>query len=155
MSSDRRLAESAEAMSARRHEKSAAALFRDRFELGDRLEVLGPSGGTLDLDEAFERQTTARNAEDRQRVGERQKRVVIASSCDLPQEINPPDVGDERKVQTALQRVRVPLERQAGRCAAEVWMAGRQATNHSRQVLSRTSIDDIEIERESYRSVGS
>jgi hypothetical protein len=60
-----------------------AAFLADGFELGDGLEVLGPAGGALHLDQLVELQTAAAQAEHLELTAVRKERLVSSASRDL------------------------------------------------------------------------
>src|SRR5262245_5696613 len=88
----------------------AATLFEERFQLGDRFEVLGPSRRALDLDQRLEAEAAAVDSVDLpgHTVGEQLR--VRASADDLAKHVHIPDVRGQREVQPALDGLRVPAE---------------------------------------------
>ena len=71
----------------------AASFFGDRFELGDHLENCDAPCRAFDLNQTFERQAAAGNAEEGEGVGVRQQRVVAAATGDFSQNVNHAEVG--------------------------------------------------------------
>ncbi len=64
-----------------------APLFEQRLQLGNDFEILGPTGGALELDERFKRDETARHTEDVQFLGGRQQLLVAAAASDFAKEV--------------------------------------------------------------------
>lgn len=92
----------------------------ERFELGERLEILGPAGRPLHADEGLECRASAGEAEQRHLVGGRQQVVIGAAPDHFAKQVDVPARRREREVQPAAQRVGVEGERQAGRRAAQI-----------------------------------
>src|SRR3989454_5900052 len=107
----------------------------------------------LDVDQPLETQTEALDLEDldRDRVGP--EGVVCAASGDLSEEIEVADVAREGEVEPALHGRTVPAERQPGRGPTEIRSVRGQRPNEPRDVLGRSSVDRVHVERESRGAV--
>src|SRR5690242_15225204 len=92
----------------------------NRFELSDRFEIFGPSGGALDRNQFRQVQATALTIEERDDDRERQQLLVRASARDLAQKVDESQRRRQRKVDAEFERTFVPLKRQPGRSAARV-----------------------------------
>jgi hypothetical protein len=90
-----------------------AAFFGDRFELGERLEILGAAGRTLDEDQLLEREAAVLDAKSRQRDRLADQTLVCSATGDLADQIDIATGRGEREVEAVRQGLGIPGERQA------------------------------------------
>ena len=96
----------------------AIALLEQRFQLGQRIQILRPSRGAFGSDESRQVQTPASAAEDIHVHGVGSEGILVSAAGDLPKQMDVSNGGRQREVESTLDRRLAPVERKPRRSAS-------------------------------------